>query len=177
MASEFEHFWRSGRSRGPGDTHLTGRYPWYAVHETKDGGAMAVGAVEPAFHAALCRQLGHSELAAAQFPEGAELERTREAFAAAFSSQTRREAEASFEGEDTCVSPVLSTAEVAASPLMQRALRGASEAGEKLVRSPVRLTPAKLADERSGGALLARFGFSSEEIEALGQSGAMGAEG
>jgi len=174
MASEFEHLWRSGRERGPGDTHLTGRYPWYGVHETKDGGAMAVGAVEPAFHAALCRRLGHPRLAASQFPEGSELEETREAFAGAFGSQTRSEAEALFEGEDTCVTPVLSTAEVAASAIMERAQR--SEAGEKLVRSPVRLDPPKLAQERSAGALLARFGFSREEIETLGRSGAMGGE-
>ena len=60
---------------------------------------------------------------------------------------------------------------------MERALRSGSEAGEKLLRSPVRLTPAKLEDERSGGELLARHGFSREEIEALGRTGAMGAEG
>ncbi len=137
---------------------------------------MAVGAVEPGFHAALCRRLGHPRLAASQFPEGSELEGTREAFSEAFGSRTRPEAEAVFEGEDTCVTPVLSTAEVAASAIMDRAQRSGTRVGEKLVRSPVRLDPAKLAEERTVGALLARFGFSREEIEALGRSGAMGGE-
>ena len=177
MASEFEHLWLSGRERSSGDTHLTGRYPWYGLHATKDGGAMAVGAIEPAFHTALCRRLGHPELAATQFPEGVELEQMREAYAAAFGSQARNEAETLFDGEDTCVTPVLSTAEVAASPLMERAQRTGSERGEKLVRSPIRLTPATLANERTAGALLARFGFSREEIKALERAGAMGGEG
>ena len=173
MATEFEHLWQTGEPRGSRDTHLTGRFPWYGVHRTRDGGAVAVGAVEPAFHSALCQKIGHPELAARQFPDGAELEATRETVAEAFASRTRDQAVALFEGEDACVSPVLSTAEVAASPLMQRALREGSEAGERLVRSPVRLPPDELARECGEAEVLARFGLSREEIQALDRLGAI----
>jgi len=178
MASELEQLWSSGRERGPGATHLTGRYPWYGVHETGDGGAVAVGAVEPAFHAALCRQLGLPQLAVSQFPEGADLDQAHEAFSEAFGSRTRDELESLLGSEDTCVTPVVSTAEVAASPLMQRALRARGEGSapdEKLVRSTVRLGPAELASEHTAGTVLSRLGFSSSEIEALERAGAVGA--
>jgi crotonobetainyl-CoA:carnitine CoA-transferase CaiB-like acyl-CoA transferase len=165
MASELEHFWLTGDSRGAGDTHLTGRYPWYGVHATRDGGAVAVGAVEPAFHAALCRGIGHPELAERQHAEGEDLEAARAAFAAAFAARGRDEALARLEAEDACASALRSTAEVARSPLMQRALRTGAE--EPLVRPPVRLEPAPLAPEIAGARVLERFGFSRDEVEAL----------
>lgn len=173
MASELEHFWRTGESRGPGATHLTGRYPWYGVHATRDGGALAVGAVEPAFHAALCRGIGRPDLAGNQLAEGEELAAARDAFAEAFAGRTRDEALALFEGEDACVSPVRSTAEVARSPLMERALCADTASGERVVRTPVRLPPAPLAVERSGAAVLERLGFSPDEIDALERDGAL----
>jgi alpha-methylacyl-CoA racemase len=73
MATELENLWRTGAARGPGESHLTGRYPWYGVHATSDGGAVAVGAVEPGFHAALCRGVGLTEVAASEVAEGEEL--------------------------------------------------------------------------------------------------------
>jgi alpha-methylacyl-CoA racemase len=171
MASELEHFWQSGHSRGAGDTHLSGRYPWYGVHPTRDGGALAVGAVEPAFHAALCRGIGHPELARRQLAEGEQLEAARAAFATAFGSRTRDEALALFEGDDACVSPVLSTAEVARSPVLERALRNDAGTGEPLVRAPVRLPPAPLADELVGARVLEHLGFAPGEIDVLLRAG------
>jgi len=171
MATELEAFWSSGTARGPGDVHLTGRYPWYAVHATKDGGAIAVGAVEPAFHRALCVAIGHPELAERQYAEGAELAQAWAAFRAAFASRTRDEAMALFAGIEACASPVLSTAEVAGSALVARGAR--SGAGEKRVRSPVRLPLPALAPERRDAELLARFGFTPEEIAGLVRAGAL----
>ena len=168
MATELESFWRSGAARTAGDTHLTGRHPWYAVHETADGGGVALGAVEPAFHGALCRAIGHPELAASQHAEGSEREQAWDAFRRFFGSRTRDEAISALGSAEACASPVLSTREVAESGLMERALRGGSERGEKLVRSPVRLPLAALAEERHGAQVLARFGFTRAEIEAAG---------
>ena len=85
MATELEAFWGSGMARGPGDTHLTGRHPWYAVHGTRDGGTVALGAVEPAFHATLCRAVDHPELATSQHAEG----ETRAEAWTAFESSSR----------------------------------------------------------------------------------------
>jgi alpha-methylacyl-CoA racemase len=176
MASEFEQFWRTGASRGPGETHLTGRHPWYAVHETADGGAVAVGAVEPAFHAGWCRGLGRPELAEQQHAGGEGLEAAWGATRAAFAERSRDEVVALFEGEEACVSPLLDTAEVAVSPMLERVGRDGVQPGEKLVRSPVRTRSAELLAEHRGGAVLERFGFSAAEIEALRESGALAHE-
>jgi alpha-methylacyl-CoA racemase len=173
MATELEHFWQTGVARGAGATHLTGRHPWYAVHATADGGAVAVGAVEPEFHRALCTRLGHPELAVRQHAGGDELERARATIGEAFATRTRDEALALFEGVDACVSPVLATAEVADSALMQRATREPRASETPLVRSPIRLPLAPLASERRDAEVLARFGFTPDEIEALVRSGAL----
>jgi alpha-methylacyl-CoA racemase len=172
MATEFEYFWRTGRSRRAGDTHLTGRHPWYNVHPTADGGAIAVGAVEPGSHAAWCRGLGCPELADAQHAGDEALASAWHALRAGLAGRTRDEAVALFSGEDACVSPVLDTAEVAASPLMERARVPGTREGESLVRSPVVTTRAELGAERSGAGLLERFGFDQAEIAELGRSGA-----
>lgn len=172
IATELEHYWRSGESRGPGDTHLTGRYPWYAVHETKGGEHVAVGAVEPHFHAALVERLGHPELAAEQFAEGPARAQAR--LGAAFAERTRDEILALLGGADACVSPVRSVAEVVASPLALRAVRVAGAKQERLVRSPIRLGDAPLAPERGTARVLADCGFEGAEIEALRNAGAIG---
>jgi crotonobetainyl-CoA:carnitine CoA-transferase CaiB-like acyl-CoA transferase len=173
MASELEYFWQTGESRGPGDTHLSGRHPWYNVHATADGGAVAVGAVEPHFHAAWCRGLGQPELAARQHEGGEGLAAAWHATQSALAQRTRDEVVELFEDEEACVSPVLGTAEVAASPLMERARRPGKE---NLVRSPTRTASAALRPEQSGDEVLERFGFGAEEIESLRDAGALGAE-
>jgi alpha-methylacyl-CoA racemase len=170
MATELEALWTTGVSRTSGDTHLTGRYPWYAVHETRDGGAVAVGAVEPPFHAALCRAVGHPELATRQYGEEPE---AWDVFRGFFAGRTRDEAMAALGAADTCASPVLSTREVAESALMERATRPISTAGEKVVRSPVRHPLPELAEERRGPGVLARFGFTDAEIEPLLRAGVL----
>jgi alpha-methylacyl-CoA racemase len=166
MATELENFWRSGAARGRGESHLTGRHPWYAVHETSDGGAVAVGAVEPVFFGALCGAIGRPELAERQLAEGEEREQAWAAFRGFFATRTRDQAMAALGAAEACASPVLSTQEVAQSALMERALRAGGERGEKLMRSPVRLPLPELPAERHGAQLLARFGFTRAEIEA-----------
>ena len=173
MTSELERYWRSGAAPSGGETMLTGEYPWYGVHETRDGGAVVAGAVEPAFHDALFRGLGRPELAANQFPKGGEREEMRDAVSDAFASRTRDEAMKLFENVDTCVSPIRTTDEVAESSLMERALRGGREAPEKLLRSTVRLPPAEVEPERSGAAVLERFGLSAGEIRELIEAGVL----
>jgi len=86
---------------------------FYEVYETKDGGFIAVGAIEPQFYAALLRgmALDQEELPAqmdrARWPE------MKQRFAAAFKSKTRAEWTRIFDGTDACASPVLSPVEAA----------------------------------------------------------------
>jgi alpha-methylacyl-CoA racemase len=167
MATELEAFWTSGVARSRGDTHLTGRHPWYAVHATKDGGGVALGAVEPAFFAALCRSIGHPELEQHQHADGDARADAWTKFHRFFALRTRDEAMAALADGDACASPVLSVAEVAASPLAERAARESPSGREKLVRSPIRLPLPDLGAERHGSSVLARFGFTEAEIEGL----------
>lgn len=89
---------------------LDGGTPFYRCYATKDGGYMAVGALEPQFFATLLEKL---EIDAAEFPQ---YDRARwpdmaKRFADCFASRTRDEWAAQFEGSDACVAPVLSIAE------------------------------------------------------------------
>jgi alpha-methylacyl-CoA racemase len=167
MATELEFFWRTGQSRGARDTHLTGRHPWYNVHTTADGGAIAVGAVEPTFHAAWCEGLGIAATSAVQYADGEGLDASWQATRSALAGHSRDEAVALFTGTEACVSPVLDTAEVTQSPLMQRVRIQGTRKDESLVRSPVVTASTTWAEERSGSKVLERFGFSQAEIETL----------
>ncbi|MBW2385926.1 MAG: CoA transferase [Deltaproteobacteria bacterium] len=177
MASELEHYWRTGQSRGAGATHLTGRHAWYDVHATADGRAVAVGAVEPPFFDALWRGLGDAELDIDQFAESEAREAARETITTAFASRTRDEALELFANEEACVSPVRDTAEVAESALMDRALRPGRDADERLVRSVVRLPTLPLALENHAAGVLEGLGFTAEEIDALIDAGVVSEEG
>jgi alpha-methylacyl-CoA racemase len=99
----------------PGSQLLTGRYACYGLYRAGDGGWLAVGAIEGAFFGNLCAALGCAELAAFQFDDGRQDE-IRAAFGAAFATKGRDEWVAELSGADTCVSPVLSIAEVARDP-------------------------------------------------------------
>jgi alpha-methylacyl-CoA racemase len=171
MTSEFEYYWNTGDCRGIGGTHLTGSHPWYAVHATRDGKAMAVGSVEPRCYEALCHGLGHPELAKDQFAKGASRQEAEEKIIANFAGRSREEVEAVFEEYDACVSPVRNTREVTESVLMDRAVRHDDVTGEAIVRTPVRLPAAEVAASKHGADVLAAFGFSAEDIGQLLQDG------
>ena len=96
---------------------LDGGAPCYDTYESADGGFLAVGALEPAFYAALLDGLGLAEdpdlpgqFDIARWPE------LRQRFAARFKERTRAEWTAIFEGTDACVAPVLSPWEAYAHP-------------------------------------------------------------
>ncbi len=94
---------------------LDGAAPFYRTYETADGRYLAVGALEPQFHAELLDRLG---LPAADWPQH-DRERwpaQREELAALFRTRTRAEWEAVFAGSDACVTPVLTFAEAAGHP-------------------------------------------------------------
>jgi alpha-methylacyl-CoA racemase len=94
-----------------GENTLDGGAPFYDTYRTADGGFVAVGALEPAFYAALLDGLG---LAAADLP--AQYDRDgwpelRARLTARFAERTRDEWAATFAGADACVVPVLAPAE------------------------------------------------------------------
>jgi alpha-methylacyl-CoA racemase len=102
----------TGAEVAPGSALLTGKYACYDVYEARDGGWLAVGAIEGAFFANLCKALGCEPLAQAQFDD-ARQDEIRAAFRAEFAKRDRDEWVVLLAGADTCVAPVLSIADVA----------------------------------------------------------------
>lgn len=101
----------------PGVNLLDGGAHFYATYRCADGKFLAVGAIEPAFYAALRDRLGLAADAAfdAQFDRAA-WPRLTERLAAIFAGAPRDHWVALFEGTDACVAPVLSLAEAPAHP-------------------------------------------------------------
>jgi alpha-methylacyl-CoA racemase len=89
---------------------LDGSTPFYRCYRCRDGGEVAVGALEPRFYAALLAGL---ELSADDAPQ---YDRTRwpeisGRFAAIFATRDRDDWTARFEGTEACVTPVLTLGE------------------------------------------------------------------
>jgi len=156
---------------------LDGGAPFYGVHETRDGGYMAVGPIEPAFFAEFIQRLG--------LPEGEFAERMNPAnwpvhgilIQAAFRQKTRAEWEAVFEGTDACVTPVLSLSEAPQHPHNQARGTFAEVDGvvqpavaPRFSRTPGAVRSAAPQAGVDGRAVLEEVGFTQEEIDALLES-------
>ncbi|KAI5364968.1 Putative CoA-transferase family III [Septoria linicola] len=92
-----------------GTNTLDGGAPYYTTYETKDGGYMAVGALEPQFFATLLKGLQidpaknpwvKNRLDKKTWPE------QKNTYEKLFKRKTRSEWEAIFDGTDACVTPV-----------------------------------------------------------------------
>ena len=164
-----------------GSNLLDGGAPFYDTYVTAEGEAVAVGALEPQFYAALLTGLG---LADADLP--AQHDRAgwpvlRERFAAVFASRSRAEWEHVFAGTDACVSPVLSLAEASAHP-HATARRAFVEVGGVVQPAPAPRfgrtaagTPA--APPRPGShtdSVLAGLGLSEADVADLRARGVIG---
>ena len=95
---------------------VDGGAPFYDTYRCKDGGYVAVGAIEPQFYAQLLDGLGLTlpgdQLDEACWPAN------RRAFEDAFATRTRDEWAELFDGTDACVAPVLSLREAPHHPHM-----------------------------------------------------------
>ena len=101
----------TGDPVGPGESMLTGRYACYDTYRASDGRWLAVGAIEQKFFANLCRLLGCERWVDHQLDDDAQ-EAIRTDFEQAFATRTRDAWVGALAGEDTCVSPVLTVAEL-----------------------------------------------------------------
>lgn len=89
-----------------------GGHPFYRLYETRDGGFMAVGALEKGFSLALLDALGLGGLKeSADDPTGENGRILAVALAGKFASATRDEWTERLKGKDVCVNPVLSLSE------------------------------------------------------------------
>jgi crotonobetainyl-CoA:carnitine CoA-transferase CaiB-like acyl-CoA transferase len=99
-----------------GATPLSGRYPFYQVYETADGGWVAVGALEPLFWSDLCAALGRPDLAPLQFGVAGERAAVTEALTAAFAARPAAEWAVLFRERNLAAEVVADLADVAADP-------------------------------------------------------------
>ena len=168
-----------------GQNILDGGAPFYRTYATRDGRFVAVGAIEPKFYAALLDGLG----LAGTVPVAAQRERTTwpntaALFASRFGEKTREEWSRIFAGTDACVTSVLDMDEAPDHP--QHAALDSFVAVEG-VRQPaptpefsalpardVRPAPVPGGDTT---AILARLGYSADQIEQFVRNGAAAAAG
>ena len=114
MALQVDEHLATGREPGPGTAPLGGRHACYDTYPTADGRWLAVAAIEPRFWRNLCTLLGLDDLADKQYDADAQDE-LRAALTACFATRPRDEWVEMLAGADTCVTPVLSPSEAAAS--------------------------------------------------------------
>jgi alpha-methylacyl-CoA racemase len=172
----------TGEPVGPGHNILTGRYACYGIYGTRDGRYVAVGVIEPAFWANLCRALDLEHLIPLQLDDDRQDE-VRAALAAAFATRDRDEWAALLADADTCVAPVLDVAEVAGDP--QFVARGAVVEAEHPVHGPFRqLGPVLAGSAAFDGAVpdttvtdtdavFGEAGLTADEIARLRTEGAV----
>ena len=163
--------WRDGAR---GTNVLDSGAPWYDTYETRDGGHVAVGAIESKFYAALLERLGLDASLRKTQHDRSTWPALRTELAARFRERTRDEWVAAFEGSDACVAPVLTFAESRRDPhVVARA--GTVEIGgiAQPAPAPRFSRTAGVAGgappERGsgGGDALRDWGFDAQAIEAL----------
>ncbi len=98
-----------------GTNLLDGGAPFYRCYACRDGGHVAVGALEPRFYAALVAGLGLTADEAPQF-DMANWPGLHARLEAVFATRDRDDWAAHFAGTEACVTPVLSMSEAAQHP-------------------------------------------------------------
>ncbi|MCJ1258517.1 Isopenicillin N epimerase component 2 [Lignoscripta atroalba] len=95
-----------------GENILDGGCPWYDVYECKDGGYMAVGALEPQFFTELIEGLRLDKTLLSERNDRAHWPKIRDLFQHTFKTKTRKEWEAVFDGKDACCTAVFEQEEL-----------------------------------------------------------------
>ena len=159
---------------------LDGAAPFYGTYACADGRHVAVGAIEPQFHAQLLAGLGidpgahGGQLDVARWPE------QRARIAAAFATRTRDEWADTFAGTDACVTPVLGLTEAprhphlaARSTFADRGGHPEPEPAPRFSRTPGAVRGAPRAPGQDTRTALAAWGFGEEEVAGLLEAGAV----
>ena len=153
----------------PGTNMLDSGAPFYDVYETADGRHLAVGALEPQFHARLLSLLDIPAEEMVQW-DREHWPAHRRRLAEVFRTRSRDEWTARLEGEDACVTPVLGLAEGPEHPHMT-ARGGFTDLGGRLRPSPAprfARTPARARATASPlRDVLASWGVESAVTQAL----------
>lgn len=164
-----------------GDNALDGGSHFYDTYETKDGGYLAIGAIEKAFYVKLLTLMG---LDPAEFEPQHDRSRWPEwkaRMADVFRTRTRDEWAAILADEDTCAMPVLTMTEAMAHPHNRAREMFVNHHGTEQVAPVPRFSrtapeldlPPPVPGEHTRE-ILEECGLSAAEIDALSASGAVG---
>jgi crotonobetainyl-CoA:carnitine CoA-transferase CaiB-like acyl-CoA transferase len=170
----------AGLDPRPGETPLTGAYPWYDVYECADGRYVTLGALEPQFWAGFCEAVGREDLVDAHMTEDrTEREALREALTELFAERSRDEWVDRLGDEEAAVAGVYTPGETLSHPQIEA--RGYVERPED---APPRVGfPARGSDithEPAGPApahgqhtaeVLTEAGVSGADVDALREAG------
>ncbi|KAL8951646.1 MAG: hypothetical protein Q9222_002407 [Ikaeria aurantiellina] len=104
-----------------GSNLLDGGCPWYDVYECKNGGYVAVGALEPQFFRQLIKGLGLPDILLVRREQRHNWPDIRNLFQRRFMERTRDEWQSIFDGTDACCTPVLMQQELEDDGYEQRA--------------------------------------------------------
>lgn len=159
---------------------LDGAAPFYTVYETRGGGQVAVGALEPQFYEALLDGLGIRSETLPDRTNRASWPDLRRRFADRFMERTRDEWAHLFSTVDACVAPVLDAREaaehvhnLARSVFVE--VDGVVQPGPapRFDRTPVAIDGGPPYPGRDTDDVLARLGFSGDETGMLRSVGAV----
>lgn len=169
-----EGLWTDGR----GGNLLDSGRPWYDTYACRDGGFVAVGAIEERFYLELVAKLG---LDAGALPGRGERDRwpeLRRRLAQAFLQRSRDEWAQVFAGSDACVTPVVSLREAPHGPHVRARGTFTEIAGVVQPAPAPRFsatpggTPRAPPQRGEGGlAALRDWGFSPEDVARLRDQG------
>lgn len=109
----------TGDDPRPGETALTGAFPWYDVYECADGRYVTLGALETKFWEAFCEAIGREDLTDEHMTEDpAARQALREELAGVFADRSRDEWIDRL-GNETMTAPVLTPAEAFDHPQLE----------------------------------------------------------
>lgn len=182
MALSVDEHLATGAEVEVGSNLLLGRYACYDNYQAADGKWLAVAAIEPRFWANLCRLLGLEQWTRHQNDDAVQDDIRRD-LAAAFRTKDRDTWAAELAPADTCVSAVLSVAELVEDE--QFAARGAFATAKHPTHGTFRQIGAVLAgmvpaedpylvresDATDTDELLAAAGLAADRITALREEG------
>lgn len=178
-------FFATGESPRPGEMPLAGLQPSYNIYQTKDGGYISLGVLEPWFWERLCRALGREDLVPWQGASGEKGEEIFAFFRDTFRTRTKEEWFRLLREQDIEVAPVQSFVEAFSDPhVLHRQMVVEVEhplfGRSRQVGIPIKFsetpgqirTPAPLLGQHTEEILRA-LGYGPEEIADLRRTGAI----
>jgi len=172
----------------PGETIVTGIFPFYSLYETADGRWLSVACVEPKFWRRLCEILETPELIDDQFVSGVPARPVVDRISIAFKAKTLAAWTAIFDREGLPVMPVLRVDEVVADPqVAARDLLPEVRVGKvrrrvlahpaKARASSIRTLSAAPGHGEHTDEILRWAGYSARQVKDLRAAGAVGLTG